>query len=268
MGISLRRVVLMIGAPAVLLLAIDKIGGSPITPGYSSGFAWSTASFGSSESVKLTKDVGDQICLLRLRISPSVLPVDAHLTDNTVLAATKDDTDSSGQWFFVSKKSNNAKEKFMWPSGVDIILSPRDTNLSGIRLEDWVVYLSDKDFDSLSRARWRSDWRKIWLALLVFSLIGAVYGAIPEPKEEKPFTSQVCIEFLILSIEGSTKEETKRMQSLLQKVLLKRVPAANALESLSLPRQQSRALWFKAAGAFRASLESLTIELYTYLSKV
>jgi hypothetical protein len=101
----------MIGTPAVLLLAIDKIGGSPITPGYSTGFASVATSVGSSAVLKLTKDVGDQVCLLRLKITPSALPMDAHLTDNTNLTATKDETDRSGQWYFVSKKSNNVKEK-------------------------------------------------------------------------------------------------------------------------------------------------------------
>jgi hypothetical protein len=258
----------MIGAPAVLLLAIDKIGGSPITPGFNTGFVWRAAPSGPNGSIDISKDVGDQVCLLRLKMSAGFLPVAAHLTDNTILAATKDDADAGGEWFFVSKKSSNVKEKFTWPSGIDLIVSPNDTKQSGIQLQDWIVYLSDKDFDSLARAKWRNDWRKIWLVLLVVSLVGAVYGAIPEPKERKPFTSQVCIELLILSIEGSSEEETKGMRSLLQKVLLERVRVADALDSLSLPRQQGRSLWFKAAGAFRVSLESLTIELYTYLSKV
>lgn len=101
----------------------------------------------------------------------------------------------------------------------------------------------------------------ISLGLLFVFMAGAVYSAIPERAAPQPFTSQVCIAEIITRIEGASELETKRMRSVLQKVVLEKASVAEALDATGLRGIESRKLWFTARHHFRTRLEELLREL-------
>src|SRR5207249_7738244 len=112
-------------------------------------------------------------------------------------------------------------------------------------LIDWIIYPEHHKPDSLHDAKFRRAWFFVWLALLGSSLAGAIYGVLPETSRREPLTLQSCLSALIGDLEGSTRQETDRMQSILRKVLLEKLTAEQAVQSIPLSKVGRLGLWFR-----------------------
>jgi hypothetical protein len=69
---------------------------------------------------------------------------------------------------------------------------------------------------------------------------------------------------LIESVEGQNAEETKRMHTVLKKVLLEEVKVRHALDNVPLTPVERQALWFRARSRFLERLSSIIIGLAEY----
>jgi hypothetical protein len=263
---TLRRILIALLAPATLLLGLSQLGGTPISKGYNTGFL-SKMEDSPRASLTLSTDVGDLTCWLRLRVPAGTQTFSAKLSTGSPLGVYQDSLEGSHQWLAIVADGQKPQEKFKWPSGATVIVSCSEENPASLTLTDWRVFLSDKDYDSKERARWRRILFVVSAALLVLALIGGLLEGYSKLTEKTPFlTSQRCIEDLISSTGGATTQETRWMRSILTKVLLEGVPVTDALAPLPLSDLKKKALWFKTRGLFRSRLERLILELNNYLS--
>lgn len=262
---TLRRILIVLAAPAALLLGLTQLGGTPISKGYNTGFHSTVES--SPVRLALSTDTGDLTCWVKLRIPANALSFSAKLSTGALLWVYQDTRDGSDQWIAIVAEGQKPQEKFKWPSGAALLVYSSDNSPGSLTLNDWRVFLSDKDYDSMDRAKWRTWVFRGSVALLILALIGGgLEGYSKLTEEAPPFTSQRCIEYLIKSTKGKTAQETKWMRAILTNVLLETVPVADALASLPLANFQRKALWFKTRSQFRSRLERLIFELNTHLS--
>lgn len=261
---TLRIILITLAAPAVILLGLNQLGGTPISKGYDTGF---TATVENTR-LALTTETGDLTCWVRLRLPATATSFSANLSTGTPLVVYQEMVHNGNQWIAISAPGQNREEKFKWPSGSALFLSA--TGNSDPTPSDWKVYLSDQAFDSKDRARWRKIAFAASLVLLGIALIAGAFEAHAKLKPESvTFTHERCLEELIKSTEGSTKKETKWMQQILTKVLLQGITASDAVAPLPLKTSvQKRAIWFKARAQFRGRLEQLILALNIDLAKL
>lgn len=224
----------------------------------------------------LSTDTGDLTCWVKLRIPANVrIPANApsfsaKLSTGAHLWVYQDTRDGSDQWIAIVAEGQKPQEKFKWPSGAALSVYSSNNSPGSLTLNDWRVFLSDKDYDSKDRAKWRTWVFRGSVALLILALIGGGLEGLERysklTEEVPPFTSQRCIEELIKSTEGATPQETKWMRAILTKVLLRTVSVADALAPLPLEDLQRKRLWFKTRDQFRRGLERLILESNNYLS--
>jgi hypothetical protein len=270
----MRKVVLALSAAAAILFGLDKIGVTPIAPGHDVGFKWSTHSEQGNRELILTTDAGDLKCWLQLKVRTEVDNANVfHAKLSTsehelAIAAEPIDQHAWRLRIFEPSKGGRKQVKFDWPSGVSLIVYASANPGSDLALEEWEVYLKDKESDSASKATWRRNWFWISLSLVFVSVVGAVYGALPERPALQPFTSQVCVGEIITRIEGASKLETRRIRSVLQKVVLEKASVAEALDATGLQGIESKKLWFTARHHFMTRLEELIRELVTYQQRL
>ncbi|HEY3130683.1 MAG TPA: hypothetical protein VGL91_14600 [Acidobacteriota bacterium] len=267
---KLRLILIVLAAPAVILLGLHEIGGTPIFKGYDVGFVWQPDP--SNVRLALTADPeGNMTCWLRLKVPASSPAFTAETSTNARLRVYRERFQGADQWIAVVKDSQVPQEKFDWPSGAMVFVYPQDKSLSSLTVNDWYVFPSNKNFDSSDRAKWRKTWFHVSIVLLLLSLIGAIFEAVEKVRKketDEPFTPQLCMQLLIHAMEGRNPEESERIRSLLEKVLMQGVPLTDALAPVPLNAVQKQQLWFATRGQFRARLAFLINELTRYLSRL
>ncbi len=256
---TLRRILIIFAAPAGILLGLSQLGGTPIYKGFNTGFDAKVVS-GPVPGLSLSTETGDLTCWLKLKVPASAQPASAVLSNSLPLSVYQESVDGTDQWLAIVADGQKREEKFKWPSGTRIFLSFNSG--SNVALSDWRVYLSDQAFDSKDRATWRRIAFVLSIVCLVLAVLGGALEAKASLKDEGvTFTYEHCLEQLIKSIESTTAQETKWMQSILTKVLLQRIPAKDAIAPLPLKDYQKYQLWFRARDQFCGRLDWLIAEL-------
>jgi len=267
----LRLVLIALAAPAVILLGVHEIGGTPIAKGYDTGFTWQAEL--SSARLALNLDTEGNIdCWLRLKMShPSALY--AETSRGARLRVDRAASQGNDPWVTISKDDPNPAVPFNWPAGVALFLSPQDKAAAPLMIEDWEIYPSNKQKDTRARDKWRKRLFHAGLVLLSLALIGAVLEAVErvrtkgEPRE--PFSAEYCLKQLIARVEGDNDKQSEQMRTLLQKVLIEGVSSKDAVSSLQLlSRAKELQLAYKAPRRLHATLDRLVRELAKYLVNV
>jgi hypothetical protein len=263
---KLRIFLMVMAAPAALLLTTHELGNTPISKGYDTGFCWRIES---NKRLVLSVDASGNInCWLRLKIPVIGSSIAAKTSGNVPLRVTQQSANGRFMWLEVTKDSTVPEDKFDWPSGATVSLDFGDASVKP-EVEDWYVYPSNQSFDSLQRARWRRFLIWISLALLALSISGGTLEAVERYREKrKPFSPQVCLQMLILGIEGDDKEDSGQMRTILEKVLIEGSTVQEAMAPLKLGPLQGQIFWLRTGGRFRFKLQFLIKELNRYLSRL
>jgi hypothetical protein len=133
--------------------------------------------------------------------------------------------------------------------------------MQGAVIEDWRIHTASGKHDSKAR----NIWRRIWFFFSILLLVGVLIGAFL--KEEAPArpapTPELFISMAIEGIEGSSPEETEKLQTLLKEVVLEGARAEDALTTVTGSNREF-GLWFKARGQFLNRLDHVidTIQHY------
>lgn len=256
---TLRRILIILAAPAGILFGLSQLGGTPIYKGFNTGFD-ATVETTPVPKLTLSTETGDLTCWLKLKLPASAQPVSASLSNSLPLSVYQESLDGADQWIAIVADGQKREEKFKWPSGSRLFLT--FNNGSKVALNDWSVYLSDQAFDSQDRATWRKIAFGLSIAFLVLAVLGVALEAKASLKDEGvTFTYERCLEQLIKSIEGDTPLESKWMQAILTKLLLQRIPAEDAIAPLPLKPYEKHRLFFKARNQFCRRLDWLIPEL-------
>jgi hypothetical protein len=265
----LKRIAVGLGAIALLLLGLDKIAGKPILPGRDTGFAWRAEGPANTQRLVLTSDAGDLTCVIELKAAGPDSAWNASLSSGAPLALAHSASGNGETLVTLSAAGKPPREKFLWPSGIDILLSPARNPSSALSVVDWTVYVTNDAYDSLARSKRRTIWRWICVFLLFIGLASAAHEALAKSETTAaPFTAQDCVVILIASVEGRNGEETKRMQTVLRKVLLEEVKVRYAIDTIPLSPIERQALWFRARARFLERLTSILVGLDKYKVRV
>ncbi len=264
---KLRLWLMVLGAPAVALLGLREIGGTPISRGYDTGFQWRQEQ--ANHRLVLSADPGGNMtCWVRLKVPATRSGFTAETSTQVQLRVTKEAADSGYEWIAVTKNSTVPEDKFEWPSGSVTSITSQDKS-SQLGVADWYVYSSNKNFDSAQRTRWRTILYRMSLVFLGLSLTsGFLEGVEKYRKKREPFSPEHCVKSLIGGVEGTNETETDQMQAILEKVLIEGSTVQDALSPLRLTPIQGKIFWVQTAGRFRAKLVFLISELYRYLSRL
>lgn len=263
---TLRRILIVLAAPAAILMGLNQLGGTPLSKGYETGF--STTVEGSPEPrLAVETDAGNLSCWVRLRVPSNSAVFTAKLSTGSPLWVYQDKDEGSAQWIAIVADGQKIQEQFKWPAGATLQVSSGDKTAASLAPSDWQLFLSDKGYDSKQRASWRKTLFRFSLLFLSLAIVGGILETHARLKEVSPvLTAQRCIDELIKATEGPSTGETKWMQTILTKVLLEGVAVADALDLLPLEDFQKRVLWFKTRNQFRSRLERLIVDLNTDLS--
>lgn len=270
LGLSMRKLrlwLIVLGAPAAILLGLHEIGGTPISRGYDTGFRWRQEQ--ANQRLVLGADPeGNMTCWVRLKVPATSLGFAAETSARVPLRVTKQAADSGYEWIAITKDSTIPEDKFEWPSGGVITVDPQDKSPQ-LGIADWYVYPSNKNFDSAQRAYWRTILFRISLFFLGLSLTGAILEGVEKyRKKREPFSPQHCLQSLIGGVEGADETKTEQMQTTLEKVLVEGFTVQDALAPLKLTPIQEKIFWIQTAGRFRVKLVFLINELNRYLSRL
>lgn len=264
---AVRVVLLSFAAIATLLLGLDKSGITPVVDGSDVGFAWTTRPSSHGSELVLTSDAGDlnSWLLLHVRVSGAIgTSVKAALANGQALSvrAAQVSQDILSLEISDGKAGSMRGEKFKWAAGFAINVLFPGMPAPAVTLQDWTVYIENKQSDSLDRAKKRWWWHRISLGLAVVAAIGAVIAVLPKSEEGAAFTLEFCVRALISGIEMPNKKATKRARKLLRRVLLERVPPKEAVSALGLSFAENSQVWFAARRAFLERLEWLIPALH------
>jgi hypothetical protein len=257
---SLRRLLRALPVVAAALFGLQQIGVNPVAPGLDLDFAWRNRSVQGQPSLALSSDSGNQNCWIRLRLRcEDATGLTAQLSDGTPLTTSSRRSSDGKAWDVeISKAGAPRHAKFEWPSGTEIyLMHPR--SLPGAVVEDWEIYTASGKRDS----RGRENWRRAWFVISLFLLGGIVAGAfLKEDAPPRPApTPELFLAMAIEGMEGSSAEETKKLQWLLKEIVLEGARAEDALATIAGGK---RTLWFKARRQFLNRLDHLieTIQFY------
>jgi len=263
----LRRLLITLAVPAVALLGLKEIGGTPLLKGTDTGFSWRNAS--PSGGLALSNESGNLTCWIELKIPISSAGYTASLSTTGPLRTYTSSLDGPDQWLAIVTPSARPQDMFLWPAGATLILVSADPAKPGIPLHDWRVFINDKQPDSQSDAKRRKQVFIVAIVCLALSIIGGILEAWDRIQTKTaPITAQGCIEALIQNVTGTDKLETERMRTILTNVLIKGMKAADALRSIPLTPIERQALWFATRSQFRAMLTVLISDLFTYLGRL
>ena len=258
---SVRRLLRALPVLAAALFGLQQIGVDPVAPGLDLDFAWRSRSVQGQPALALSSDSGNQVCWIRLRLrcdEARESGFTAQLSDGTPLAASSLRSSDGKAWLIeISKANAPPKAKFEWPSGTEIyLMHPR--SLPGAVINDWEVYIAGGKSDS----RARENWRRMWFVISLLLLGGIAAGAfLKEEAQARPApTPELFIAMAIEGMEGSSQEETRKLQSLLKEVVLEGARAEDALTATG----GGKRLWFKARRQFLNRLDHVieTIQFY------
>jgi hypothetical protein len=263
---KVRLVLIALAAPALTLLGLHELGGTPISKGFDTGFRWS-ADVANHRLVLTAQAEGDLTCWLRIQIPQTSGRLSARTSTNDELRVYKEADDGQDQWIAVVKNSQAPQDKFIWASGATLyIYAPAPFRLA---IHDWYLFPSNKNFDSEQRARWRESLFWIATALLILAVTGGVLEGVEHVRSKREaFSPQECVESVIRSVEGRDPAESETMRSILEKVLIGGATVEEALAPLRLSDRRKNVLWITTAGRFRTKLQFLIAELARYLERL
>lgn len=266
-----------LSASLLLFLGKDKIGGTPIAPGFDTGFTWKTKLTPDKKALVLrTHEGGDLICWLRLKPVHSI-PEKAVLNASVggrALIVTRCKDEDFPDWIDVYEleKLPEGRGKFKWPNGHSVEISCVRDATNSLELTDWLIYL-DKDHDSLSASnrRWWLFWGSVLALFLSFPATLYTGWNILARKDERAtqvVTSQSIVISVIDAISLDDKTREIKMKTLLSQILIQGLSVNVALSSMMFEDGYAKfAFWFDARRQFRERLTVIIHELVDYLNK-
>lgn len=276
----MKRVVFFVSTACTLVLGLEKIGGSPIAPGFDTRLE---AKFEQTSQgnplLRITTDAGDLECRVQLRVSGLAgadreLAFHPRITRSGLpmveLAYRVGESGTGWADLEIGTRDLEDREdaKFLWPAGRALEVLIASARPDQIILEDWHVYLSEGESDSRSKALRRRLWFWSSLTLLGLSLATALYTGMPR-REQRGDPLQECLKTLVSQIEGKSEEETRGMQELLRRVVFDGAGFKEALEGLrNRSSSQRSVLWLQARSRFLQRLEELILKLRSELTRL
>jgi hypothetical protein len=258
----LRVMLIAMAAPAIFLLGLHEIGGTRLSKGYATGFAWRPIPDQGRLILSAQPD-GNMDCRVELEIPKNAGTFTASIDGVARLSVRHESIDGKDDWLEIDKSAT--EDYFVWPSGRSLLV--QDNPTGNLIISDWHVYTRDKAPDSKATARWRKVLFYFGLFLLLPAIVGTVLQGI-ESRRPKPanFMPQNCIEEMIAGFEGKDEQESEQARIFLRKLLIEDVSPAEALRPLKLNRTRQLALLTRIKEQFRFRLES-HIEYLKRLSK-
>ena len=259
----LRLWLMIMAAPATVLLGLHELGGTPISKDYDTGFEW--RSDDQNARLVLSANPGGSIsCWIRLKIPATSSLIRADTTSGAQLKVTSESQDQGYQWIAITKDTSMPEDMFVWPSGAKLNIEFQG-QASDLRIEDWEIHMSNKADDSHRSAQLRHSIFIVSLFLFLLSLTGVTLEAVEKNRTKRtPFSPQYCLQLMIDGIEGANDKESESIRTILGKVLLEGANVEEALAPLGLRPLQGKVLWLKAAGRFRAKLRFLIEQLIEF----
>jgi hypothetical protein len=262
---GLRLFLIVLAAPATVLLGLHEIGSTPISKGYDTGFQW-RAEPSSGRLILSAEAGGNMTCWIKLKIPTTSSRLTAETSAKVSLQVSVQPVDQRYEWIKITKSSATPEEMFDWPSGATLSIDFQDRP-PDLKIADWYIFLNNKNPDSNDWSRRRRILFVMSLVLLVLSLAGVILEAIEKYGAKRvPFSPQRCMELLIGGIEGVNDQESERMKMILGKVLLEGATVPEALAPLKLSWIDQQTLWFKTRRQFRSRLQFLIDQLNKSLS--
>jgi hypothetical protein len=239
-------------APALILVGLHEIGGTSVSKGSETEFAWRENP--SAGQLVLSADAGGTMNgWIRVKV-PLVQGKITASTESVPLFVKVTTGEDGGEWLEITKSAT--EDFFDWRSGRDVIIQ-FDPKPAQLTVEDWQVFPSAKSPDSKTWAQWRHGLFIVSLVLWGLVIIGAIlealdkYGAKPAQ-----FTSQRCVEQMIDGFEGSDEKQSEQNRKFLRKLLLEGASVAEALAPLNLNKREQLAVLFRIRGPFLFKLQS------------
>jgi hypothetical protein len=248
----IRRILLIMAAPALILAGLHEIGGTSISKGSETEFIWHANP--SQGQLVLSADPGGTMnCWLRVKAPPVKGKITAS-TESIPLFVKVTADESGDEWIEITKTAT--EDYFDWRSGRDVIIQidPKPAQLS---VEDWQVFPSAKAPDSKTWAQWRHGLFVVSLILWALVLVGAILEAVEKyGAKPAPFTSQRCVEQMIDGFEGNDDKQSEQNRKFLRKLLLEGASVEEALAPLNLNKREQLAMLLRIKGPFLFKLQS------------
>jgi len=257
----LRQLLKVFPAIAAALFGLQQIGAYPIAPGLDLGFDWESLTVKGQRVLALSSDSGNMECWIWLRLRcKEAGGITAKLSDETPLEVLTGRTSDGKTWNVeIFKKGGPRQAKFLWASGTKLYLVHDRESMQGAAIEDWEIHTASGKHDS----RTREIWRRTWFGLSLVLLAGIVAGTFLK-KEAPPRLAPTPERFIAMAIEGmegSSDEETEKLQTLLKEVVLEGARAEDALVAVA---GGNLVLWFKARRQFLDRLDHLLETILFY----
>src|ERR1039458_8375240 len=183
----LKKIAVVSGAIALVVLGLDKIAGKPLLPGRDTGFEWRIDSSSTTPRLVLATDAGDLSCIVQLKVGSQGSLWNASLSNGTPLTVSQNSSGAGQTVIILSAQAKPPQEKFLWPSGIDILVSPEHDPPNGLSVADWTIYVTNDAYDSLARSKWRRIWRWICIGLFLFGLVSIGHEALAKSQTGPPF---------------------------------------------------------------------------------
>lgn len=258
MKVNWRSILAAAGGVGVIVVALTKIGNTPVAPGLETGFRGPIANCPRGSACFET-DGGDLKALVTLWIRETQIPSGtwhAELVKSAKLFVAAESVPGHGTKLTISKADTAvARSKFDWPSGITLRVW-NDSTRSFI-VENWRLDVPDKEgFDSGGRAQWRQIWFVICVTLIALVVLAAISEQLRKSSEPEWDLTRIGTELArvtISQIEAGTPDETPIVRALLEAVILKGVLVDNALAKVAPNRSRVRQqqLWLSASNRFR-----------------
>lgn len=257
MKVNWRSVLAAAGGVGVIVVALTKIGNTPVAPGLDTGFRGALADCPEGSACFET-DAGDLKALVTLWFEETESASGtwhAELVNGAKLSVSAAPVGGPGTKLTISKVDTiSNRSKFDWPSGVTLRVWNDSTR--PFTLENWRLDVPDKEgFDSEGRAQWRQVWFVVCLILIAVVVLAAISEQLRKSSEPEWDLSRIGTELArvtISQIEVSAGE-TPIVRSLLEAVILEGVLVDHALAKVApnQSRRQQLQLWLFASNRFR-----------------
>jgi len=267
---GMRRILLVVSAVATVVLGLEKVGAYQIVPGGDLHLQSQPLAGAARPGLSLRNDAGNLTCWIRLVVRADrgqpTFGVPSWSGDPLTIVPRA--LGANLHEVKISKQPNPPDGvPFLWRAGLPLDLETLGSPGVPITLEDWVVFPNNQPSDTRAKAQRRWWWTRISWGLLVLSLIGTVLTALKEKEERETVTTLTLVRTIIISIEGQSQEETKKVRVFLTKVLLQDTPIAEALTSVGVPENDKVTRFrflARATSLFLERIRVVEVELDRY----
>lgn len=265
----MKRWLLVMGVVGASFVGLERIGVTPVVSHYDAHFRWRQDAARPAR-ILLSTDTGDLDCWLRLVVQPlgDAPAITASITDGTELAVSPSRVAADKWSLEISSPGllSTQRMKFKWPAGIEVAVTSTGAPTATVIVTDWEIFGDKAESDSAAKARQRRIWFWVSLVMLGLSLASGIYGVLPEKPATGSITAAQCIQLIIPRVEGSSKEETKRFQQFLQKVMIEGSKVDHALEEVGIRPHDRRVFFFRVRARFLERLSHLISELQRHHS--